>query len=332
MKLLDFIKSKKIIILGQIVLNLLIIYFSLLRRENLLQACNVIFILDLFFLIYFVLYYQQLKKIISNLQTTETNLDKKFLVKEVQNNLNYEEELIFSVIENISKAQYQELKVLEKQLSEEKDNKLLWVHEIKQPLAILNAENISDYNRKKAVSRINKNLNQILKYEKIKSMGIDSKFVDVNLHQCICKALQEFSYELVEINPKISLNIDQTHNILTDKFWLQFIFEQIISNAIKYRSEQRLELEFNSQIINNTLVVKITDNGIGIEQYDLKNVFDKGYRGSNAKQKAQASGYGLYYVATIANKLNLKLSIDNNSNNQGITIELTTIINNKYVK
>lgn len=61
------------------------------------------------------------------------------------------------------------------------------------------------------------------------------------------------------------------------------------------------------------------DNGIGIPDNDFKNVFDKGYRGINAKEQENASGLGLYYVETIAKHLNIKVELQNNKNMSGIT-------------
>ncbi len=331
MNLVDFIKSKKIMLLLHILGNLLVIYFGLLRRDEIQGLIIILIGINIFFVFYFVMYYLQMKRLINRLTKSEQNLDKKFLIKDIQQGMNYEEELIFDVIDKISKSQYNDVKYLRNQIKEEKADKILWVHEIKQPLAILNGENVSEFNRKKAVNRINKNLNWMLNYEKINQMGSDVNFSNVNILEIINQSIQTFSYELVEINPKLSIKINQNECVFTDKFWLKFVIEQLISNAIKYRNEKQLELQFVVEKNEDKLKLKITDNGIGIEPHDLKNIFDQGYRGSNAKQLIQASGYGLYYVKNVINKLNARISIINNINETGITIiiEFTQISKTK---
>ncbi len=62
--------------------------------------------------------------------------------------------------------------------------------------------------------------------------------------------------------------------ILTDKFWLQFILEQLISNSIKYCREEQLKITFSLKVEKDQIAIRIKDNGIGIEKNDLKNVFD----------------------------------------------------------
>ncbi len=322
MKFSKYVKSKKIIILLQVLFNLLFIYYCLLMDVKIQMILYILFIIDAMSIIYFLYYYNQLRKIILNLEQTEQKLEQKFLIKEVQTTLNYEEELIFKVIENISKSQYQELKILQNKLEQEKTHKLLWVHEIKQPLAILNADQIPEYTRKKAVNRINNNLNLILKAEKINEMGNDLQYQQLSVLDSVNSALKKFSYELVEINPKIDIKIASDHTILTDVFWWQFILEQLISNAIKYRSQEQLRLTFKTMIVDKKLIFKLSDNGVGIDEYDLKNIYEKGYRGNNSKKLAKASGFGLFYVDQVIEKLNANICIKNN-NSLGVTATIT---------
>ncbi len=50
----------------------------------------------------------------------------------------------------------------------------------------------------------------------------------------------------------------------------------------------------------------IEDNGCGIKASDLSRVFEKGFTGSN-RNKANATGMGLYLSKKISDKLGLKL-------------------------
>ncbi len=157
------------------------------------------------------------KRIIDNLDKTESSLDQKFLIKEVQTNLNYEEKLIFGVIEKISKSQYQEVKNYRHLLEDEKLSKTMWVHELKQPLAVLNADDISDFERKKAVAKINKNLDRILYYERIDQIGSDLAYQEENLQSIINELLRNFSYEFGRLSKEVQEKLDAAiANILAD--------------------------------------------------------------------------------------------------------------------
>ncbi len=319
MKFSEYIKSKKILILLQLLLNLLVVYLFLLSGS--FSLFYVLFFINLSFIVYFIYYYFYFKKIINKLIRTEKKLDKKFLIKEVQENLSYEEEVIFGVLEKMLKSQYQDIKDLENILSAERENKLMWVHELKQPLAILKEDNLSPFERKKAINKINNNLNNILFYEKINELSNDLNFQEENLEELINESIKNFSYELVDIDA--SINIDKTckRKILIDKFWFIFILNQIISNSIKYKSNKRLTIDIFCKEYKDGFIISIKDNGIGISDYDIKNIFDKGYRGINAKNNIFASGYGLYYVKKVIKKLNASIEIGSNDN-KGTTISI----------
>ncbi len=310
MKFSDYIKSKKIIILLQLLLNLLVVYFYLLTN-----SFNLFFILlfiNLSFIIYFMYSYFYFKRIINNLIKTEENLDKKFLIKEVQDNLSYEETLIIEVLEKMLKSQYNDIKDLENELSDERENKLMWIHELKQPLAILKEDNLSAFERKKAINKINNNLNNILFYEKIDEISNDLSFKKENLQELINESIKNFSYELVDMDANINVDNSCDKEMLTDKFWFIFILNQLISNSIKYKSKENLKIDIFCKNIEDGFIISIKDNGIGISSYDIKNIFDKGYRGINAKDNIFASGYGLYYVQKVIEKLNASIDIENN--------------------
>ncbi len=322
MKFSDYISSKKIIILLQLLLNFLVVYFYLLTN-----SFNVFFVLlfiNLSFIIYFVYNYFYFNKIIKNLIKTEENLDKKFLIKEVQDSLPYEETLIIEVLEKMLKSQYHDIKVLEKTLLEERENKLMWVHELKQPLAILKEDDLSPFEKKKAISKINNNLNNILFYEKIEEISNDLSFKKENLKELINESIKNFSYELVDIDAFINVDSSCDKEILTDRFWFIFILNQLLSNSIKYKSKENLKIDIFCEVIKDGFVIIFKDNGIGINDYDLKNIFDKGYRGINAKDKSYASGYGLYYVKEIIRKLNASIKIMSNDKS-GICVNIKII-------
>ena len=72
---------------------------------------------------------------------------------------------------------------------------------------------------------------------------------------------------------------------LTDEKWLKIVLEQLLLNAIKYSNDNgqiKIELQGN--------VLKIIDNGIGIQAADLPEIFKAGYIGKNTRQNENASG------------------------------------------
>ena len=68
-----------------------------------------------------------------------------------------------------------------------------------------------------------------------------------------------------------------------------------------------LSVYFRNCKCTNILLV-IEDNGCGIKASDLSRVFEKGFTGSN-RNKANATGMGLYLSKKLCDRLGLKLDI-----------------------
>ncbi|MET1248036.1 ATP-binding protein [Sporolactobacillus sp. STCC-11] len=90
--------------------------------------------------------------------------------------------------------------------------------------------------------------------------------------------------------------------VLTDKKWLLFIIDQIISNALKYMDAQGL-LTITGERRTKCSALIIKDNGCGIAPEDLRRVFEKGFTGSLGRETKHATGIGLYLVQTLVKKL-----------------------------
>ncbi len=65
-----------------------------------------------------------------------------------------------------------------------------------------------------------------------------------------------------------------------------------LDNAIKY-SQPQTKISLASKKTNNHILLKITDQGIGIKESDLPHLFERFYQADKARTKLETSGYGL---------------------------------------
>lgn len=85
-----------------------------------------------------------------------------------------------------------------------------------------------------------------------------------------------------------------------DVVYFTTMVNNLLSNAVKY-SVKKPEILLEAFEENHNVVVKVTDNGIGIGKTDQKHIFDKFYRVSHGNiHKFKGLGLGLYYVKKIA--------------------------------
>ena len=166
-----------------------------------------------------------------------------------------------------------------------------FAHEIKIPIGALSLtfDNTKNYTLKKETDKI---------FQLVEQLQLDEV-----IHNVILK----FRHSLME--RKVIINIHDIENVVyTDEKWLTFILSQIVQNAIKYFDKQENKLTIYSQDNGTNILLVIEDNGCGIKTSDLSRVFEKGFTGSN-RNKANATGMGLYLSKKLCDRLGLKLDI-----------------------
>ena len=107
------------------------------------------------------------------------------------------------------------------------------------------------------------------------------------------------------------INIDNINKtVFCDSKWLEFILNQIIVNAIKYRNHVEPEVKIYKVDIKNGLQLIIEDNGIGIPSDEIDRVFEKGFTGNKGRLNYKSTGIGLYLCKKLCDKLGLFIEIE----------------------
>lgn len=208
----------------------------------------------------------------------------------------------------------------------------MWVHQIKTPIAALKLlleetdeesgsipagkneqernNNLQQQLYKEAkqneelqeLFRIEQYVEMALHYMRLGSETTDFVIKTVQLDAVIREAIHKYAKQFVQ--KKIRLNYEAVKKeAVTDEKWLEFVIEQILSNAIKYTPKGSISIYMEEM----TLV--ISDTGIGIRQEDLPRVCEKGYTGYNGHADKRSTGIGLYLCSRILKKLGHTLTI-----------------------
>jgi two-component system, OmpR family, phosphate regulon sensor histidine kinase PhoR len=100
-------------------------------------------------------------------------------------------------------------------------------------------------------------------------------------------------------------NEEPNTNIIADRLHIRNLISNLIDNATKYcDSERPPQIDINIVAnANNQLEMKVKDNGIGIPEQHVKNIFDKFFRVPTGNiHNVKGFGLGLSYVKLIAKK------------------------------
>ena len=201
----------------------------------------------------------------------------------------FQNEAYYYAIKKACKSMSDEISKITEEKQEYQEYVESFAHEIKIPIGALSLtfDNTKNYTLKKETDKIFQLVEQMLYYA----------------HNVILK----FRHSLME--RKAIINIHDIENVIyTDEKWLTFILSQIVQNAIKYFDKQENKLTIYSQDNGTNILLVIEDNGCGIKASDLSRVFEKGFTGSN-RNKANATGMGLYLSKKLCDRLGLKLDI-----------------------
>ena len=121
----------------------------------------------------------------------------------------------------------------------------------------------------------------------------------------------------------IAITVDHTENdrIAADTGMLDIIIENILSNAIKY-SPSGSSISIVTERSANTLVCRITDQGIGIPEEKLLAIFERFYRVDESRNSGTGGfGLGLSIVKKLADLQQIKVSVSSKEN-RGTTFTL----------
>lgn len=189
-------------------------------------------------------------------------------------------------------------------------------HELKTPLSTISVASSSLGNRiiiedperveelSRLIKRQNKHLSELI--DRILDINIwekdqvKLKREHLILENWTRELVRGFLLEQGKEAPEINLDIQldrETH--LMDEVHMATVLNNLFSNAVRYGNTPcKIDLKVSDQ--DHCLWISVSDNGPGIKKEDLKHLFDKFYRGAEAKLRVvKGLGLGLYYVKQI---------------------------------
>ncbi len=133
---------------------------------------------------------------------------------------------------------------------------------------------------------------------------MDSGFVKINIQTfSLSNLITEIveMYSLVAEDKHISLVIDHPAEAITiegDRQRLARVFANLIDNALKYTGKHG-EVLITFEVHPDTVAIFITDNGIGIPEAEKELIWQRLFRGNQARESEKGLGLGLNIVQVI---------------------------------
>lgn len=151
------------------------------------------------------------------------------------------------------------------------------------------------------VERLSENINRILNLAKIESKSYGGESVESNLVSVVERFLKNNSrfFKNCEINIHNPSGLSFSYYVNESLF--DMLLMNLLINAVKYNESEKPKIDITFELIKFRLHVRFADNGIGIEEKELKKIFKKFYQTGRADDMtAQGSGLGLHMVRSVA--------------------------------
>ena len=200
-------------------------------------------------------------------------------------------------------------------------------HELRTPLTSIRGfsqtllaswDKIDDENKKKFIKIIEDQSNRlihlvenVLSVSKMNAGCEVLKKVDVN--DVIKRIIPMFTeqYKTRKFVQKLNSNLPQAR-LDEDKF--QQILTNLIDNAAKYSTDGKT-VTISTELSENFVEIKITDEGVGIKQEDFDKVFKKFSRLENhLTSTTQGNGLGLYITKQLVENMGGQISFTSEIN------------------
>jgi ABC-type sugar transport system substrate-binding protein/DNA-binding response OmpR family regulator len=182
-------------------------------------------------------------------------------------------------------------------------------HEFKTPLTLImsSIESLKDLDRqkeKKSVfeleliqnnsNRLLRLINNLLDFRKVEDQKFNIRASKTNVFKFSNNIYKEFKGEAKKRNIKFNIiTNNEDLDLFMDRNLMDKVYFNLLSNAFKFTPDNgKIDILIKDNFDGSTITLHIVDNGIGIPENELINVFTAFFKGSNNRKNS--SGVGLH--------------------------------------
>lgn len=205
-------------------------------------------------------------------------------------------------------------------------------HEIKTPLAIIQnyatallnedlpKEKRTEYLKvlSQATKRLNDLVVNILRLNKLENQRVDQKVERIRLDEALTESIFAIEDLIDEKSIDLTCDFDEI-SIVSSLSHLEIIWNNLLSNAVKFTPNGG-KISVSLKKNGDKAVLKVADNGCGMDEATGKRIFDKFYQGDTS-HKTEGNGLGLALVKKSVDLLGAKIAVESELN-KGTTFKV----------
>lgn len=172
---------------------------------------------------------------------------------------------------------------------------------------------------KKSVSNLDDFIQSIHDYYNLNRGELEIQEIDFN--EIVTEQTKIFNFTYLVSDVRFKTSIQQKEVFRGDQVSIKLILNNLLSNAFKYQRKENKNKQVDLKILveNGKAVIEVSDNGVGIEEKYIGDIFNMFFRASSEEV---GTGFGLYNVKAAVTKLNGKITVESEIN-QGTTFKVS---------
>ena len=150
--------------------------------------------------------------------------------------------------------------------------------------------------------RMNRQVETILRASQLEKEEAELTLKPVHVHEVIRDVVENFTLQLEEKNGKAELLLNAQNDLINaDEVHFSNLVNNLVDNAVKYAKDNVPPvIKLSTYSNNKNFVMRIEDNGIGMNRETLKKIFERFYRAHTGNiHNVKGFGLGLSYVKTM---------------------------------
>jgi signal transduction histidine kinase len=146
------------------------------------------------------------------------------------------------------------------------------------------------------IERMTRLVDEMLSMTRMMSQGLSIHCADMELRDLVQQVVERFSEQIRESGSLVTLLDGEPVNGRWDRFRMEQVVENLLSNALKYGSGKPIEIHIRKE--DDQAILMISDHGIGIAPEDQKRIFSR-FERAVSYTNISGLGLGLYIVSEI---------------------------------
>ncbi|MCM4151908.1 AraC family transcriptional regulator [Arenibacter sp. N53] len=182
-------------------------------------------------------------------------------------------------------------------------------HEFKTPITLImsSIESLREWDKQKGYktgfeveliqnnsNRLLRLINNLLDFRKVEDQNFNVRASETNIFRFSNNIFKEFIGEAKKRGIKFNITTNNEDlDLFIDRNLMDKVYFNLLSNAFKFTPDNgRIDIEIHDNLDESTVDIHFKDNGIGIPENELQNVFTPFFKGSNNRKNS--SGVGLH--------------------------------------